>query len=44
MIGTIPFFFTTVRIEQHLECASAHTRFFLIEKLIINELNLDKQT
>ena len=26
-------FFTAVRVEQHLECTSCHTRFFFVAKL-----------
>ena len=33
-----------VHVEQHFECASCHTRLFLIAKLSINELDLVSQT
>ena len=33
-----------VHVEQHFECASCHTRLFLIAKLSINELALVSQT
>ena len=35
-------FLAAVHVEQHFECTSCHTRF-LFAKLLLNELDLDKQ-
>ena len=37
------FLLAAVHVEQHLECASCHTRF-LFAKLLLNELDLDMPT
>ena len=36
------FLLAAVHVEQHFECTSCHTRF-LFAKLLLNELDLDKQ-